>query len=777
MTAMAEIFSIKAKFVDTRFKADNGYIIGIYTTRVKNLPERFRGDRKKTIQFSAKGMDLPTSKKYDIILKGTLSIHPNYGLNMTVSESEIVKPTSEDGIINYLCDFVEGVGIATAKKIVKKFGSKTLEILEKEPEKIKEVKGVRNKTAKKAISSFEDMKKYAELSEMLAPYDISSKRIKLIYHHFADKNKSAVDVIKENPFVLSEIYGFGFLSMDKLREDFGLSPISSDRIRNCIKYILKQAEKNEGHLCLPQKELIARVQNLLNENLPDAPITKKMIGTEMVEMAKANVHELLGNNGYAYLPDNFIYEDKTAKKIALLVNEKKVVRDYDRYISIAEKSLAIDLSKSQRDAVKTALRNQFSIITGGAGTGKTTVLKVILKTLYKMGLDSTEVLLCAPTGKAAQRMKESTSHSAFTIHSALGINAGEAIKVQRDEEISELPYKLVVVDESSMCDMEISYMLFSSINPQKTKVIFLGDTGQLPSVGAGNVLHELIGSGMVPVTELNVIYRQRKENYIVGNAYNIRHGIQKVNYNDDFVFFEQKSPVVAAEDIANMYVNAVFYNGIENVQVLSPLRDKGECSVYALNTRIQNLINPKDDNKVEVNIGSRTFRENDRIIQTRNSQKRLRNSLIKKDKNGSPVEVKTVSVFNGEIGTLKSITRDENKQYIFTVDFGYGRTVELERDEMYDVDLSYAMTIHRSQGSEYKTVIIPLLNYFSDKILFRNLLYTGVTRAKERCIIVGSEQVIHKCIRVDRIVLRNTQLAWRVKNEIQSEREYIKKLS
>lgn len=746
---------IRAHYLETRYVGKGTYSIAIYSVDNSELPEKFQVNGKRVQHISARGESLHTSRKYDCYLEGELTKTQKYEppLSLEVKAVTVIEPTEREGIEQYLVDILDGCGVKKASKIYKTFGADTLRILEEDSEQLKRVKGISPKKAKQFIESYNYKKQYSELLRLLRPFDISVKTVIRVYHFLQKQKLEPVKEIKKNPFILYEERGFSYQMLDSLSLEFGCNPLEPKRIQSAIYQTLKDACQ-QGHLYLPQKELIEKATNLLNKN---STVPKQKVIEELWVMAREE--KLLGDFGNAYLVHNYVYEQHTAHKIRDYLEIKPNNFKYDKYISLVEKKLGITLSENQRAAVNMGLQNQISILIGGAGTGKTTVLKAILETSYKRGLDPDDVMLAAPTGKAAHRMTEATGHIARTIHSMLGLTPDETNK--EEDEQAELDCKLLVVDEFSMADMYVAYRLFKALDPKKTKVIFVGDTGQLPSVGAGNVLRDLIKCEKIPLTELNVIFRQANENYIVRNSNIIRKGIHmkaSILYNEDFQLIEEKREMFASEVCKQTYLEAVKKYGIDNVQVLSPLKNNGKCAVRYLNEQIQAAINPPSDGKPELRVGTLTFRKDDRIIQLKNIKK-----LMWSEERGKNIEV---PLSNGDTGYILSISKDEDGDEIIKIDFGYGRVVNMDAEDMRDVDLAYCLTIHKSQGSEYKICIIPLIPSMPESMLYRNLLYTGVTRAKEKIIIVGSNNVLHKCIRNERPVVRYTYLAERIVNAV-----------
>lgn len=772
--------SIRANYIHTNYSnSGNGYSINVYSTYVENIPlelqKFYMVTGKRKIHFSAKGYSLPTSKSYEILLTGKMYISSQYGLQLDVESASIVIPSDTEGIKKYLCDFIDGCGPKTAEKIVKKFGKQTFQILDTEPERLYELR-IRKDTAKKMIDSYKYKSKYADLAKFLTPFNCGIKTVMKVQNHFEKdlkKGEDVVEKIKKNPFILSDLRGFSFKILNEMGKKYNTSPTAPERIRAGIKEVLYNAEEN-GHLYLPQRKLKQFATQLLNKGLEGNPVTSRMVVDQIIQMAKN--FELMGDNGNAYLQRNYCNETDTARIIRDLLLVKRKYNSLDKIMPKVEADLGFKLSKNQYEAVNMAINNQISLVIGGAGTGKSTVLKAIINCLYDLGFNYEDISLAAPTGKAAQRMYETTGHEASTIHSLLGLYSDEDVK---PEERIELHCKFLIVDEFSMADMWIAYKIFTSIEPKNTQVLFVGDTGQLPSVGAGNVLHELINSKEIPVTELNVIFRQAAENKIVSNSKAIREGLHNIEFNDDFSILQVKSddfkynvedgkPLdehsrqmqaaeYAADYISEMYLSAVEKLGIDNVQVLSPLKNNGPCCTSFLNKRIQYSINPSSPTKKEHQVGGTLFREGDRVIQLKNVE-----VSVGEDK---------VILSNGDTGRLQQIYKDTNDNWCFKIDFGNNRVVIFDNEQMLNVKLGYALTIHKSQGSEYKKVFIPLLDYFPKNMLYRNLLYTGITRAKETIQIVGNPKLIHQCINTHIIINRNTALGWRIQNYIKAEKE------
>ena len=739
---------IPCRFVETKRKYENHFTIAIFKTSKKNIPEEFldKNERRRKITVSVKGYDIPTPKEYDVLINGDFKVEPVYGYTIVVNSAQIIQPTDVEGIQQYLIDFVDGIGPKVAQKMTETFGDETLKVLENNPERLSEVPRLRKSSIDKILVSYEKTKGNSELIKLLTPFGITSKTamdIKMFFQK-RDRKVSAVKQLKENPFVLSEINGLSFDTLDAISSRFNCDPAHKDRIVACIIDELKMVQTN-GHLYLPQRRLLDSVLKRLNDGFYQQVVYYDDVKQVMFDMAR--IGRLCGDYGNAYLPGNYYFEKKSAEMINGFLNAKSNDNmQTDAFITLVERKFGIELAPKQAEAVKMAVNNQLSIIVGCAGTGKTTVLKAILQVLYKRGYKPEDIVLAAPTGKAAQRMAEATGHHANTIHSTLGLKADIDDK---PEDIEALDAKMLIIDEFSMTDMYVTYRILSAVNPEKTKLLFLGDTAQLPSVGAGNVLHELVRSCKVPYTKLDVIYRQSFDNVIIKNASNIRYGIRSVITNDNFKIIEEPSPQQAVDTITRLYLQAINDHGFENVVVLSPLKKKGVCATNALNKTLQEAVNPPSSDKAEHKVGKNLFRVNDRVMQNKN--------ITVLDSKSNEVQI-----CNGDTGYIKSISKSDGG-YTFCIDFGFGRLVDFSFEDMFNVELAYAVTIHKSQGSQYTDVIIPMLDYF-DNMLYRNLLYTGVTRATENVTIVGSRDCVYRCIDNNRIVRRNTNLGNRIKN-------------
>ena len=708
----------------------------------------------------------PVNKAVTLVLSGEWQ-KDKYGYSLWVSDFKEVVQTSEKGIIAYLSASVKGVKEGTAKKIVEQFGLKTLDVFENSPEELLAIKGIGRKKLVGIIESFKETRAIQEIVTYLAPVGVTPNKCAKIAKCFGG---DAMNVLLNDPFRLCEIEGFGFLVVDEIARKTSFSPTDPLRIKGAIKYVL-QAATTEGHLCLNQIECILCAYLILNgvdwrrldrranralethdlsalrTSLRKEDVNYKLVKDQFVIMALAS--ELKGDNGYAYLPLPYQQETETAKIISerLMRTDTTEASDEDvaQIIEDQEKVLGIRLASKQREAVALAVRENTCIITGGPGVGKTTVLKVVLAACTELnGLSVEDVTLLAPTGRAAQRMAESVGdgYTASTIHSALRITAGDDSSYG-----DKLNTKLVVVDESSMVDAHICWLLLKAI-PKSAKLIIIGDPEQLPSVGAGNVLYEFLSCKKIPTVKLDVIYRQAGISPIVTNSALIQSGATNLLYEENFQFYDvpQKAELdngtnvqqLAANIVIEQYLAAVREHGIDEVQVLCPFRKAGVIAgATELNKAIQERVNPKSPLKPQIKRGHNIYRLGDKVIQTKNN--------------------KDIGVYNGDVGYIKAIDTKEDE---ITISFN-GTSVVYDAAQMTEVDLAYAISIHKSQGSQYHTVIIPILNDFF-VMLRRNLIYTGITRAKEKVILVGHRSALSTAIKSNFISHRNTQLAARI---------------
>ena len=714
------------------FQSDNGYCVFSYSTQDESVPKEARKNTffsDDKIHFTAVGYHLVSTNVVEVELDGTWE-QSKHGLQLSVTTCKQIVPTDQAGVLAYLSSgIIKGVGPEIAKAIVAKFGDKTMEILDQIPQQLLSIRGIARTKLKTIVASYEETKALSDLMIYLAPFGVSMKKAAMIKEEFGDQS---LQIVKTDPFQLCRIKGFGFMTVDSIARKTKVSLKHPMRYAGAINYVLDEARVS-GHLFLSVDETVGRCYDLLNSDCEAEVVSEG-------EIRQAISNERLESRIYVegtrvYLSYERMCEVKAAKRIVSMILQEdfEEIYDLDEKIDQAEQTLKQKLAPSQRKAVKLCLSHPISIMTGGPGSGKTTTLRFILD-IYKKEYPSNEILLAAPTGRASRRMAEQTGMFASTLHSALGLITDEESPLN-DTEL--LPADLIVVDEFSMVDMRLAYILLERIKPG-AQLLIVGDADQLPSVGAGNVLREMIRSEKVPTAVLDTIFRQASNSRIIVNAHAINHNDTHLQYGDDFQMLEVQNAEDAAQLVVKNYLQEVSQHGLENVQILSPFRKRGAVASNALNETIRDLVNPASKRKMELKCGSRVFRVGDRIMQTAN-------------RNG---------VSNGDVGLITGMVKVDDEVFV-DIRLLDGRELRYSKDMMEDVEFSYCLTIHKSQGQEYPVIIVPLLkeHYI---MLRRNLLYTAVTRAKAKVILIGQRQAVYIAIHKCDVGQRNTVLADRI---------------
>lgn len=671
--------------------------------------------------------------------KGRYTEHPSYGQQFSIYSYETVVPQDAFAIERYLgSGAIKGIGAALAARIVRKFGDDTLRIIEEEPERLAEVKGISERKAREIAEQVEEKADMRKAMMFLQKYGISQTLGVKIYQQY---KQDMYRILKENPYKMAEdINGIGFKMADEIASRIGIHTDSDYRIRSGLLYILLLAT-GEGHVYLPKKLLLERAQQLLGvqadymeKHLTDLSIDRKIVIKE-IETNHTGKQQVI------YASQYYQIELHTAQMLHELnvkdTAEEEVLQEKIKQIQRAEK---IDLDEKQQEAIKEAVRNGLMVITGGPGTGKTTTINAIIRYFEMEGLD---IYLAAPTGRAAKRMTEATGYEAKTIHRLLeltGIPEESSARVHFERNAQNpLEADVIIIDEMSMVDIFLMHALLSAV-VTGTRLILVGDVNQLPSVGPGSVLKDIIRSGEFPVVELTKIFRQASQSDIVVNAHKINQGIPVVldNKSMDFFFLKRYDANVIISVVITLiqkklpkFVDAQPYD----IQVLTPMR-KGLLGVERLNGILQQYLNPPEKEKKEKEHGNGLFREGDKVMQIKNNYQiewEVRGLY------GIPVE-KGVGVFNGDTGILREINTFAET---VTVEFDERRFVEYSFKQLDELELAYAITIHKAQGSEYPAVIIPLLG--GPKMLMnRNLLYTAVTRARKCVTLVGDEKTFEE---------------------------------
>ena len=677
-------------------------------------------------QFKAVGYCLPTSDKVRYNMTGKWSKSQKHGIQFEVERyEEVITPTRE-GIIAYLASGqIRGIGKKTAERIYDTFGQETLQVLDQEPKKLLTVRGISEKKLRKIVDSYLANRGARDVIAFLAPHGVSPSRAVRLYREYGEET---MDIVRNHPYRLCELAGIAFRTADKLAMSMGIDPLSPERIDQALLYTLTDAE-TKGHLCLEKHAFLKECLKLLDT----AGMTQDMAASRAVRLIQEDRLVTYGDSVFkaktAGIEESLAYE--IVRKMRGSVEEYP---DLDDSISGEERVLRFRLAPEQREAVKMGLTSKLCVITGGPGTGKTSVQRALLD-LYKKRFPAARIVCCAPTGKAARRMEQSTGVPSATVHRVLGLIANEDGQYGDPE---TLDADLVLVDEVSMLDVYLAEKLFRSI-PATARLILVGDSDQLPSVGPGAVLKEIIASGRVPVVRLDQVFRQKNGSRIAANAKLIRHGNLSLEYGPDFEFYDSTDMSVSAEIIESLYLQETARCGIDNVVLLSPYRQKTETGANALNQRLQGKVNPPADGKMDAVHGQRRFRTGDKVMQIKNCE----------------------DINNGDVGYITSITGTQTESVV-RIDFGDGRLVDYENADLDMLDLGYACTVHKSQGSEYKSVIINLQCAHS-VMLVRPLIYTAITRAKEKVLIVGERRALCTAIRRIDTEQRGTKLAQRIR--------------
>jgi len=682
-----------------------------------------------------------------IIAEGSFVEHKQYGIQFTVTSYEIKEPETSVAMEKYLgSGIIKGVGPALSAKIVKKFGDETFNIIEREPERLAEIKGITEKKAIEIGTQFEEKKEFRNAMIFLNQYGVSNALAMKIYKEYGIK---VMKIVRENPYRLADdIAGVGFKTADEIALRMGFSPESSMRMKAGISFALSMAASN-GHTYLLYEDLYEESKRLLgiSEAEFESDIYELTIERKIVLKEVKGERRVYNNNLY--------YMELTVARKLLDLNAKSEnnYKVMEAKVKEVEAKTGIKLGDLQRKAVYEAVESGLVIITGGPGTGKTTTINAIIK-LFEM--QNIEILLAAPTGRAAKRMTETTGMEAQTIHRLLELNGnpeeGGSMRFERNE-LNPLEADVIIIDEMSMVDIYLMYSLLKAVTVG-TRLILVGDVNQLPSVGPGKVLKDIISSEKFNVVRLSEIFRQAAESDIITNAHKINAGqsIRLDNKSKDFFMLSMSSSIQIQRALVSLiaeklppYVNATKYD----IQVLTPSR-KGELGVENLNKILQQYINPPAPGKREKQWGEVIFRENDKVMQIKNDYQMEWKIVTKKGltiKEGS-------GVFNGDCGIIREINEFAGT---VTVEFDEGKLVEYTGATLEELELAYAITIHKSQGSEYPAVIIPLLNA-PRPLLNRNLLYTAVTRARKCVTIVGSENSVNEMIQNESEMKRNSGL-------------------
>ena len=673
-------------------------------------------------------------------LTGTYINHRNYGKQFSAQICEVCRPTESADILRYLSSgAIKGIGSATAQRLVKEFGEATLDVMENQPERVAMLKGISKSKAEDFSKQLKTNTGVRTLMLYLGEYGISNTSSVKIYNMLGP---NCVERIKENPYILCQgDYGVSFESADFIAKKEKLEPDSNVRIRAGITYVLKHNERN-GHTCLPKEKLLKVSSEFLGlDHLCVSECMEEMIFDRSVISDKISETEFL------FTPQLHLSEMYISSRIKMMLQfPADTIDNIGKEIEKCEKNDGITYADLQKNAVTSALTQGMLVLTGGPGTGKTTTINAIIKILKSKGKT---VLLSAPTGRAAQRISELTGDEAKTLHRMLEVSWDKQDNpVFNKNERNQLKCDALIVDEVSMVDTYIFESLMRAL-PIGCRLILVGDSDQLPSVGPGNILSDLIESGIVPVVRLNEIFRQAQQSLIVTNAHKIVNGEMPVlnSADKDFFFLHRNNK----SDVSNVIIdlctkrlpNAYGYSAFENIQVLAPSK-KCELGTAELNHKLQSALNPKSNDKAEVTIGSKIFRVGDKVMQIKNNY-----DILWYKENGETGE----GIFNGDIGIIERI---DKKAKIIKINF-YDKTATLTFEHASELDFAYAVTVHKSQGNEFDAVIIPMFSG-PPQLYYRNLLYTAVTRAKKTLILVGNPNTVEYMVNNNRRTKRYSGL-------------------
>jgi exodeoxyribonuclease V alpha subunit len=678
-----------------------------------------------------------------LLVKGAWINHPRFGRQFRVDSHSVRVPATVPGIKKYLASgLIKGIGPVMAARIVEEFGEKTLDIIEHQPEGLARIEGLGPKRVEMIKKGWADQREIRDIMIFLQTYGVGSGYAAKIFRQYGG---NSVSIVKRNPYRLAtDIFGIGFNTADKIAGELGVEKTSIIRVEAGILYVMDQISE-EGHVYYPYDLLLERCRRVLQvdtDTISEAfgtVVSKKKL---VVEDLNKDLDGFKPNKKAVYLARFFVSEAGVAESMSGIISTRKDIRDFavDKAIEWVQKRIRLHLAEKQIEAVKGAISDKVTVITGGPGTGKTTIINAIIKIYRELG---TRVLLAAPTGRASKRMSEATGYPAKTVHRMLEFSYQKG-GFQRNEN-RPLEVDVLILDEVSMMDTILMHHLLKAV-PEATTVVLVGDANQLPSVGAGNVLKDIIDSGTVPVVELNEIFRQAGESRIIVNAHRINNGlmpdISKYGGDlEDFYFIEQEDQAQVLEIIKELICNRIprrfGLDPVDGIQVISPMH-KGIVGTGNLNVVLQEALNPS---QIELTRGDRVFKPHDKVMQVKNNYEK--------------------EVFNGDIGRITGID-PENRQ--ITVIFDRS-AVLYDYADLDEIIPAYAISVHKSQGSEYPAVVVPILSQHY-VLLQRNLIYTAVTRGKRLVVIVGSKKALAMGIKNNRVMRRYTRLAEKLKEAL-----------
>lgn len=725
---------LKGTITDILFNnEENGYTVAKISTE----------DSMETITGIMPGVTMGES----VEVEGSWGLHNLYGQQFKVERVYISVPSTINGIVSFLSSgVIKGIGEKMALRIVDKFGEKTLDIIRDDPEKLLEIEGIGKKKLAPIVESFNENMGVKNIIIELSEFGVSPRLCMKIYRRYKDR---ALGVIRENPYrLVADVSGIGFKIADQIGMSYGIEKDSVFRIEQGINHVLTMSTRN-GHVFLPEEVLLKEAVSILE-------IDAEKIESQIFEMAIEGrlVVERYGEQAIIYTPKMHMMEVEVTRRIAdMASSEISGVRiNIERELEDLEESSSISLAPEQKQAVRIAFENRIMVLTGGPGTGKTTTINTIIQ---MFGRNRSKVVLAAPTGRAAKRMTETTNKEASTIHRLLEMSFSvedEAVFSRGEDEPIEAD--VVIVDEASMIDINLMYSLLLAIG-EKTRLILVGDDDQLPSVGAGNVLRDIISSGIVDTVMLTQIFRQAQKSDIIVNAHKINNGQEIVanRKGGDFFFITKNSDQEIIEEIKTLIGGRLqrYYNvdSLKDIQVLSPMR-KGDAGVRNLNIELQKILNPHKSSVTEVELKTRIFRVGDKVMQIKNNYTKSWESEDSSDSGEG--------IYNGDIGYIYHIDKSNEQMYIL---FDEEKIFKYKYDELDEIEHCFCTTVHKSQGSEFPVVVMPMI-WGPPMLLSRNLLYTAVTRAKKVVVLVGEKKYLDYMIRNNISNDRYTNLAHRL---------------
>lgn len=675
-----------------------------------------------------------------LFLTGFYVDHPSYGHQFKVKMFERSLPTTERSIKKFLSSgSLKGIGPVLAERIVNSFGSDTLKMIEEDPDCLSQIKGISPAKVEKIKDEFNKLFAMRKLINFIESYGLKSN---ISFKVWSKWGIFSLDIIQNNPYKLcDEDVGVSFSIVDKIAKELNITSDNSYRIFSGVEYILRYNAKENGHTCVPRVSILPIACSLLG-------VDSDCLEFELNEMIqRQKIYSYNMGKEMLFLPSYYVAEQYISRRISELVCFQEDIESelLETLIKLEEERMKIRFAKMQEKAIRESLCNNLFILSGGPGTGKTTILNAIISILEQKGL---KITICAPTGRAAKRLSEITGREAMTIHRLLGVQRREE---DRNEfvhnEKNLLKSDVIVIDEMSMVDSLLFCDILKAAKPE-CKLILTGDYHQLPSVSAGNVLKSLIFSECIPHVELKEIFRQSAESLIITNAHSIiNNELPCLDKTDnDFFFLERNTPEMVAKTIVELVSyrlpNFYKYNVIQDIQIVCPSK-KGLVGTININNEIQKIVNPKSNRKVEFSFGFYTFREGDKVMQVKNNY----------DINWTSKSEEGSGIFNGDIGIIRKINKPSRSIYI---DFD-GKIAEYTLDMAKEIELAYAITVHKSQGNEFKCVVIPVLSRSTD-FYNRNLLYTAITRAKENVVLVGSRKTVSDMSRQVKVNYRYTGL-------------------